>query len=80
VSTFPLRVDPLALDVSFTEDALQVRLADGREVRVPLAWFPRLLNATPEQRRNWQLIGGGIGVHWPDVDEDISVDGLLATR
>jgi Protein of unknown function (DUF2442) len=58
---------------------LGVRLEDGREVRVPLAWFPRLEAATPEQRDNFRLIGRGIGIHWPDLDEDVSVENLLAT-
>ena len=58
----------------------RVVLADGREVSLPLAWFPRLLNATQEQRRNWRLIGGGIGIHWESVDEDISVESLLAVK
>jgi len=66
--------------VSCTDDALHVRLADGREISVPLAWFPRLHAASPEQRTNWRLIGGGVGIHWPDLDEDISVEGLLASR
>ncbi|GAF76665.1 unnamed protein product, partial [marine sediment metagenome] len=66
--------------VSCTDDALHVRLADGRELSVPLAWFPRLQGASPEQRNNWRLIGGGVGIHWPDVDEDVSVEGLLAVR
>jgi hypothetical protein len=52
-------------------------LADGRTIIVPLAWFPRLLHATPEQRRRWELLGDGEGIHWPDVDEDLSVAGLL---
>jgi hypothetical protein len=52
-------------------------MADGREVSVPLAWFPRLCAATPEQRANWRLIGHGQGIHWPDIDEDILVEGLL---
>ena len=80
MSTSPLRVEPLAQDVSFTKDHLCVRLADGREVSVPLVWFPRLQAAKVKQRRNWRLIGGGVGIHWPDVDEDIMVEGLLATR
>ena len=67
-----------AVDVSFTEDSLTVILADGRQVSAPLEWFPRLRRATPKQRRNWRLIGGGVGVHWEDVDEDISVRSLLA--
>jgi hypothetical protein len=67
----------LALDVRFSEDALHVSLADGREVSVPLEWFPRLRDATPEQRNHWRLIARGIGIHWEDVDEDISVASLL---
>ena len=67
----------LALDVTFSEDALHVRLSDGREVSTPLEWFPRLRDATPEQRNNWRLIARGIGIHWEDGDEDISVASLL---
>lgn len=66
-----------ALEVSCTADALNVVLADGRTVSVPLAWFPRLLEATPKQRAKWELIGGGIGIHWEAVDEDILVASLL---
>ncbi len=69
----------LALDVRFTEDTLIVSLSDGREVSVPLEWFPRLRDATPKQRKNWRLIAKGIGIHWEDVDEDISVATLLRT-
>lgn len=64
-------------DVSFDAERLHVALLDGRRISAPLAWFPRLARATPEQRRNWELIGRGIGTHWPDVDEDLSVVGLL---
>jgi hypothetical protein len=78
-STLAARIRPLATNVSFTEDALHVVLADGREVSAPLQWFPRLLNATAEQRAVWKLIGDGIGTHWPLVDEDIEVESLLAT-
>ena len=67
-----------AVDVSFTDDELTVTLADARRVSAPLEWFPRLLRATPEQRANWRLIGRGVGIHWKDVDEDISVRSLLA--
>ena len=76
-----LTVKPVAdtVDVTFTKDSLVVTLADGRCVSAPLEWFPRLLRATLKQRRNWRLIGGGIGIHWKDVDEDISVRSLLAT-
>ena len=67
----------LAVDVRFSEDALIVRLSDGREVSVPLEWFPRLRDATPEQRQDWRLIAHGIGLHWEAVDEDIAVTTLL---
>jgi hypothetical protein len=64
--------------VGLDSDALTVRLADGRVVTVPLEWFPRLRSATEEQCANWRLIGDGVGLHWPDLDEDLSVEGLLA--
>ena len=67
-----------AVEVAFNDDELIVTLVDGRRVSAPLAWFPRLLGATPAQRQNWRLIGGGVGIHWDDVDEDISVRSLLA--
>jgi hypothetical protein len=63
--------------VEVTEDELVVHLRDGRKVSAPLAWFPRLLHATPEQRREWELLGDGEGIHWPQRDEDLSVTGLL---
>ncbi len=63
--------------VAVTEDELKADLLDGRSITVPLAWYPRLLHATPEQRANWKIAGGGYGVHWPDVDEDLSSEGLL---
>jgi hypothetical protein len=72
-------VSARAIGVRFTDDLLYVRLEDGREIGVPLAWFPRLSAATPEQRANWQLLGRGVGLHWPDVDEDLSVASLLST-
>jgi hypothetical protein len=79
MSTSPAETSAvLALDVSFDTERLHVTLSDGRWISVPLAWFPRLHRATPEQRRRWELIGRGIGIHWPDVDEDLSVAGLLA--
>ena len=64
-------------DVHFTEDALTVDLMDGRAITVPLLWYPRLFNATPQQRANWRKCGGGYGIHWPDIDEDLSTEGLL---
>ena len=63
-----------------TDDTLTVELNDGRAVSVPLAWYPRLVHATPKERRDWRLIGKGQGIHWEDLDEDISVEGLLAGR
>ena len=77
MSTLLDRVEALAVDVSCTADALSVRLADGRTMAVPLAWFPRLLEATPKQRAEWEFIGGGIGIHWEAIDEDISIASLL---
>jgi hypothetical protein len=71
------RRDPAAIDVAFGETAMTVILADGREISAPLEWFPRLRDATPEQRRRWRLIGRGEGVHWSDLDEDVSVNALL---
>ena len=68
----------LATTVTVTDDALVVELADGRSVSVPLAWYPRLLHGSPAERQEWQLIGQGEGMHWPALDEDISVAGLLA--
>jgi len=65
-------------DVRCDDDTLSVDLADGRTIIVPLAWYPRLLDATPAQRQNWQPCGGGFGIHWPDIDEDLSTQGLLA--
>ena len=64
-------------DVRITEDELTVMLVDGRTLTVPLAWYPRLVNATGDQRNNWQLLADGEGIRWPDVDEDLSVAGLL---
>jgi hypothetical protein len=64
-------------DVHITEDTIAVDLADGRTIVVPIAWYPRLLEATEVQRRNWQVSGGGYGIHWPDIDEDLSTEGLL---
>lgn len=64
-------------DVRLDADTLTVDLRDGRAISVPLAWYPRLLNATPEQRARWQIAGGGFGIYWPDIDEDLSTDGLL---
>ena len=78
MSTSEVKVEPRAIDVSCTADALHVVLADGREISVPLEWFPRLRDATVEQRNGWTLIGRGIGIHWESIDEDISVESILA--
>ncbi len=71
---------PRAISVKVTNDAVEVDLSDGRTVIAPLAWYPRLQHSTPKERNRWRLIGGGEGIHWPGVDEDISVEGLLAGR
>jgi len=65
-------------DVRLTSKALEVVLRDGRTLSVPLEWYPRLAHGSPRERQRWRLIGGGIGIHWPDLDEDISISGLLA--
>lgn len=64
-------------DVHFGEDTFSVDLVDGRTITVPYAWYPRLLHATPQQRARWEVCGGGYGIHWPDIDEDLSTEGLL---
>jgi len=69
--------DERVKDVEITEDVLSVALMDGRVKSVPLAWYPRLLDASEAQRENWRIAGGGYGIHWPDVDEDLSTEGLL---
>lgn len=73
-------IQPLAVEVAFAEDALNVGLADGRIISVPLSWFPRLEDATSAERKNWDLIGGGLGIRWREIDEDISVESLLRLR
>ena len=77
MSTLALAADERVADVEVTEDELRVRLMDGRTISVPLVWYPRLLNASSEQRNNWQIIGGGYGIHWEYVDEDLRTEGLL---
>jgi hypothetical protein len=69
--------DERVASVSFTADSLSVALMDGRTISVPLAWYPRLLQASTEQLNNWKIAGGGYGIHWPDLDEDLSTEGLL---
>ncbi len=75
-----VEVQPLAVDVICSHEMLQVALADGREISVPLSWFPRLENATPKERKGWRLIGGGLGIRWESLDEDVSVENLLRLR
>ena len=77
MSSSVVEANPRAQDVSLSEDELTVALADGRRISVPLAWYPRLLHASPEQRANWELLGDGEGIHWPDLDEDLNVAGIL---
>jgi hypothetical protein len=69
--------DERVLDVQFTDDTISVNLRDGRVITVPLVWYPRLLEATVSQRKNWKIAGGGYGIHWRDIDEDLSTEGLL---
>ena len=72
-----LSADERVAEVEVDDDFLSVRLMDGRSISVPLVWYPRLLNATEKQRNNWTIIGGGYGIHWEDLDEDLSTEGLL---
>lgn len=80
MSILAIEVEPLAVSVECTSDDLSVELADGRSVTVPLVWFPRLQHASDAERANWRMIGGGVGIHWEDVDEDISVESLLRLK
>ena len=73
----PISLSAEAIDVEFVDASIRVALADGREVSAPIAWFPRLRDASAQQRANWRLIGHGEGIHWPDLDEDVSVNALL---
>ena len=77
MGTLALAADERVADVEFTDDALSVALMDGRVITVPLVWYPRLLSATEAERSNWRISGGGYGIHWPDIDEDLSTEGLL---
>ena len=81
MTTSAIKIEvPKAESVTITEDTLSVELSDGRTLSVPLAGFPRLVHATPEERNHWRLVGQGQGIHWVDIDEDISVEGLLAGK
>lgn len=77
MTTSELRAGERIKDVRISDDAISVDLADGRTISAPLASYPRLLHATPQQRENWRIAGGGLGIHWPDLDEDLSTQGLL---
>ncbi|MEM6611079.1 MAG: DUF2442 domain-containing protein [Cyanobacteria bacterium P01_C01_bin.72] len=72
-----IKVDERVQDVYFTEDTISVDIMDGRTILVPLTWYPRLLAATPEQRKAWSICGGGYGIHWEEINEDLSTEGLL---
>jgi len=80
MSTLVLEVDPCAVNVSFNGEKFVVDLADGRSLSTPLSWYPRLVHATTKERQNWQLLGDGYAIEWPDLDEHIGVEGLIAGR
>jgi Protein of unknown function (DUF2442) len=77
MSILAIRADERVKHVYFTEETISVNLMDGRTITVPLVWYPRLLNATPDQRAEWQVCGGGYGIHWEAIDEDLSTEGML---
>ena len=80
MTTLILEAEPIASQVSVTDDKLIVDLADGRSISVPLVWYPRLIHACPAERQNWQLLGDGYAIEWTDLDEHIGIEGLLAGR
>jgi hypothetical protein len=80
MTTLVLEKEPVAVHVTVTEDKLTVDLADGRSLVVPLDWYPRLMHGSPAEQRNWQLLGDGYAIEWPDLDEHVGVEGLLAGR
>ena len=80
MTTLTLETEPIAHQVSITENNLIVALVDGRSLSIPLAWYPRLQHATLQERQNWELLGGGYAIEWADLDEHIGVEGLLAGR
>jgi hypothetical protein len=80
MTTLILETEPIASQVSLTDDKLIVDLADGRSISVPLVWYPRLMYASPAERQNWQLLGDGYAIEWTDIDEHIGIEGLLAGR
>ena len=80
MTTLVLETEPVAVHVTVTEDKVTVDLADGRSLMVPLGWYPRLMHGSPAERQHWQLLGDGYAIEWPDLDEHIGVEGLLAGR
>jgi hypothetical protein len=80
MTTLVLEKEPLAVSVVITNEKLRVDLSDGRSIVVPLEWYPRLSNASPKERKNWRLLGDGYAIEWPDLDEHIGIEGLLAGR
>ena len=80
MNTLIIESEPTAVSITVTEDELIVSLLDGRRLSIPLAWYPRLLQATPDERQNWRLLGEGYAIEWPDLDEHIGIEGLLAGR
>ncbi|MEG4028776.1 MULTISPECIES: DUF2442 domain-containing protein [unclassified Microcoleus] len=80
MTTLVLETEPLVIKVTVTDEKVIVDLVDGRSLSVPLAWYPRLLHGSPEERQNWQLLGDGYAIEWVDLDEHIGVEGLLAGR
>lgn len=80
MSTLVLEMDPVAVEVTVTDDELTVELVDGRRMHVPLSWYPRLFYASDAERLNWRLLGDGYAIEWPEMDEHIGVEGLLAGR
>ncbi len=80
MTTLTLETEPIANQVSVSDEKLIVDLADGRSLSIPLAWYPRLMHASPKERQNWQILGDGYAIEWVDIDEHIGVEGLLAGR
>lgn len=80
MTTLTLEIEPVAVAVTVTNEKLIVDLVDGRSIAIPLEWYPRLMHGSPEERRNWQLLGDGYAIEWPDLDEHIGIEGLLAGR
>ncbi len=80
MTTLVLETEPVMTGVKFTGDKLLIALADGRNLEIPLSWYPRLLHASTEERQNWQILGDGYAIEWPDLDEHLGIEGLLAGR